>query len=230
MMIAVYIVVGLVVGVAVGYFIRRNLASSKLAGAEREAEKLLKDSRREAETIVKEARLEAKEELHRVRSEVESDLRDRREELTNAEQRMLQREQAIDSRGAEQDRREQSIRDRDANSQRMSDEINNAHAEAMIQLERISGLSAAQAKEMLLKQTAGSENAGKIVHLTFSLGVCVAGTLRIPLLATGIGNDGPIFTDQGFIVLSQDIGFFCQIFRKPRLILFEPDFRQFLPQ
>ena len=153
MMIAVYIVVGLVVGIAVGYFIRRNLASSKLAGAEREAEKLLKDSRREAETIVKEARLEAKEEVHRVRSEVEGELRDRREELNKAEQRMLQREEAIDARAAEQDRREQSIRDRDANSQRISDELNNAHAEAMIQLERISGLSAAQAKEMLLKQT-----------------------------------------------------------------------------
>ena len=66
---------------------------------------------------------------------------------------MLQREEAIDSRAAEQDRREQSIRDRDANSQRLSDELNNSHAEAMIQLERISGLSAAQAKEMLLKQT-----------------------------------------------------------------------------
>ena len=44
-------------------------------------------------------------------------------------------EEAIDARGAEQDRREQSIRDRDANSQRISDELNNVHAEAMIQLE-----------------------------------------------------------------------------------------------
>ncbi len=36
---------------------------------------------------------------------------------------MLQREEAIDARAAEQDRREQSIRDRDANSQRISDEL-----------------------------------------------------------------------------------------------------------
>ena len=67
MMIAVYIVVGLAVGVAVGYLIRRNLASSKLAGAERDAERTLRDAQREAETVVKEARLEAKEEVHKVR-------------------------------------------------------------------------------------------------------------------------------------------------------------------
>ena len=137
----------------VGYLVRRNLASSKLAGAEREAEKLLRDAKREAETVLKEARLEAKEEVHKVRSEVEAELRDRREEIAKAEQRLLQRDEQMDSRAAEQDRREQSLRDRDANSQRVSEELQIAHDEALIQLERISGLSAAQAKDMLLKQT-----------------------------------------------------------------------------
>src|SRR5665811_2103085 len=108
MMIAVYIVVGLVglaVGVVAGYLIRRNLAAGKLAGAEREAEKLLRDAKREAETIVKEARLEAKEEVHKVRSEVEAELRGRREEVGKAEQRLLQRDEQVDARAAEQDRR-----------------------------------------------------------------------------------------------------------------------------
>ena len=114
---------------------------------------MLRDAKREAETIVKEARLEAKEEVHKVRSEVEAELRDRREEVGKAEQRLLQRDEQLDSRAAEQDRREQSLRDRDANSQRVADELQIAHDEAMIQLERISGLSAAQAKDMLLKQT-----------------------------------------------------------------------------
>ena len=57
MMIAVYIVVGLAglaVGVVAGYLIRRNLASGKLAGAERAAERVLRDANREAETVVKE--------------------------------------------------------------------------------------------------------------------------------------------------------------------------------
>ena len=153
MMIAVYIVVGLVIGGAAVYLVRRNLASTKMANAEREAEKLLKDARREAETTLKEARLEAKEEAHRVRGEIESELRDRREELSKAEARQLQRDEQLDSRAADLERREQSLRDRDVNTQKLADEIRVAHEEAMIQLERISGMSAAQAKDALLKQT-----------------------------------------------------------------------------
>jgi ribonuclease Y len=145
--------VGLVIGGAAGYLVRRNLASTKMANAEREAEKLLKDARREAENTLKEARLEAKEEAHRVRGEIEGELRDRREELSKAEARQLQRDEQLDSRAAELERREQSLRDRDVNTQKLADEIHGAHEEAMIQLERISGMSAAQAKDALLKQT-----------------------------------------------------------------------------
>ena len=75
MMTAVYIVVvglvGLVIGGAAGYLVRRNLASTKMANAEREAEKLLKDARREAENTLKEARLEVmRSELERRAQEV----------------------------------------------------------------------------------------------------------------------------------------------------------------
>ena len=151
-MIAVYIVVGLVVGIVAGYLIRRNLASGKLAGAEREAERVLRDAQREADTVIKEARLEAKEEVHRVRGEVETELRDRRDEVAKTEQRMIQREEQLEARALEQDRREQSVRDREASTQRMADELTEAHSQAMLQLERISGLTQAQATEMLLKQ------------------------------------------------------------------------------
>ena len=153
MMTALYVVVALAAGVVIGYLVRRSLAGSRVATAEREAERLLRDARREAETIVKEARLEAKEELHRVRSEVEQELRARRDEVAKIEQRLLQREEAIDARTAEQDRREQSLRDREANAQRLAAEVEALHAEATRQLERISGMNAAQAREMLLKQT-----------------------------------------------------------------------------
>ena len=152
-MTVVYVVLALVAGAAVGYFARRYLASGRLAEAERDAERLLRDARREADTLLKEARLEAKEEVHKVRSEVEAELRDRRDELGKAEQRMVQREEQLEARALEQDRREQSLHDREENTQRLADELSKAHAEAMLELERISGLSQGQAKDMLLKQT-----------------------------------------------------------------------------
>ena len=146
-------VLALAAGVGLGYLIRRNLASGKLAGAEREAEKTVKDARREAETILKEAKLEAKEEVHRVRGEVEAELRDRRAELTGAEQRMVQREEQLEARALEQDRRDQSLRDREANTQQLAEQLEGERRQVVETLERVAGMSTAQARETLLQRT-----------------------------------------------------------------------------
>ena len=150
---ALLVVVALVVGVAVGYVVRRSIAGGKLAAAERDSEAFVRDAKREAEALTKEARLEAKEEVHRIRSEGEADLRDRREEINKVEQRLLQREEQLDNRAIDQDRREQSVRDREAASAQLAEEAKAAYAEAVIRLENISGLSTAQARDLILVQT-----------------------------------------------------------------------------
>lgn len=147
------VVVALAVGIAVGYVVRRSLAGGKLAAAERDAEALVRDATREAEALTKEARLEAKEEVHKIRSEGEAELRDRREEINKVEQRLLQREEQLDTRAIDQDRREQSVRDREAASALLAEEAKAAYAEAVIRLENISGLSTAQARDLILVQT-----------------------------------------------------------------------------
>ena len=152
-MVFVYVVIALAVGLGLGYAARRYLAKGRLASAERETEKLLRDARREAETILKEARLEAKDEVHRVRTEIDSEVRERRAELVKSEQRVTQREELVEARALELDRRDQSMRDREAHTAKLQDELKEIHAEQLATLERVSGLSAAQAKEMLLKQT-----------------------------------------------------------------------------
>jgi ribonucrease Y len=147
------VVVALAVGIAAGYVIRRSLAGGKLAAAERDAEALVRDAKREAEALTKEARLEAKEEAHQIRSEGEAELRDRREEVNKVEQRLLQREEQLDTRAIDQDRREQSVRDREAASVQLAEEAKVAYTEAVIRLENISGLSTAQARDLILVQT-----------------------------------------------------------------------------
>lgn len=149
----VLLVVGLLVGIAAGYVIRRSLAGGKLAAAEREAETLVRDAGREAETLIKEARLEAKEEAHKVRNEAEVELRERREEVSKVEQRLLQREEALDTRAVEQDRREQSLRDREASTDQLVEEAKATHDEALRRLESISGLTSGEARDLILAQT-----------------------------------------------------------------------------
>jgi ribonuclease Y len=151
-MIALYMVIGLAVGVGAGYVLHRYLSSARLANAGNEAERIVRDARREAEATLKEANLEAKEQVHRVRAEVEEEVRDRRAEVAKAEQRMSQREDQLEARAADLERREQAVGDREAANTRLSDELKAAVAEQTLALERISGMTAVQAREMLLKQ------------------------------------------------------------------------------
>ena len=152
-MIAVFIVVALALGVAAGYLVRRYLVDTRLKGAQGEAQRVLRDAQREAETTVKEARLEAKEELHKVRSEVEADLRERHLELKTSEERVAQREEQLERRAAELERRDQQVFEREEQTAALAEQLKTAQAEQIAVLERISGLTGAQAKEMLLRQT-----------------------------------------------------------------------------
>ena len=152
-MLVIYVVVALVVGLGLGYIGRRYLAKGQLANAERETEKVLRDARREAETILKEARLEAKEEVHRVRTEIEAEVRERRAELAKSEQWVQQREEVVEARALELDRRDQSVRDRESDVVQLRDRLKELQAEQIATLERVSGLTVAQARDMLLQQT-----------------------------------------------------------------------------
>jgi len=155
-MIAVYIVVGLAVGVAVGYLLQRYLLSGRLANATKEAERIVREARREAEATLKEASLEAKEQVHRIRAEVEEEVRDRRNEVMKIEQRLAQREEQLEVRAADLERREQAVIEHEAANARLTDELKAAVAEQTATLERISGMTAVQARDMLLKQAEDS--------------------------------------------------------------------------
>jgi ribonuclease Y len=149
---ALVIVLAAVAAALAGLLVRRYMSDAKYAGARQEAEKVVGDARREAEAVLKEASLEAKEQVHRVREEVEAELADRRGELAKAEQRMTQREELLEQRAGELERREQSLVDREEDNLRLNEELKAAVAEQRVVLERIAGITALQAKEMLLKQ------------------------------------------------------------------------------
>ena len=149
----VLLIVMAVVAVALAaLLVRRYMGDAKAAASRQDAERVVGDARREADAILKEASLEAKEQVHRVRQEVEDELADRRNEVAKSEQRITQREELLEQRAGELERREQSLIDREADNLRLNEELKDAVAEQKATLERISGITAVQAKEMLLKQ------------------------------------------------------------------------------
>jgi ribonuclease Y len=141
-----------VVALVAGFFLRKITAEAKISSAEREAEKIKADASREIETMQRAAQVEAREEAQKLREQTEEELKPRRAEILKGEQRLEDKEKSLMDREREMTRRDQSLSDREANTKKLSDELQQTLDEQRQQLERVSGLTSTQAKDLLLKQ------------------------------------------------------------------------------
>ena len=79
------IVIGLVmlvIGILVGYILRKSIGEKTIGNAEQKAKNMILDAENRAETVKKELVLEAKEEAHRQRNDLEKEIRERYFALT----------------------------------------------------------------------------------------------------------------------------------------------------
>jgi ribonuclease Y len=101
---AIYAIVGLIVGIVagslIGFAYRKNIAEAKTMRAEEAVKKMIDDAQKRAETIKKETILEAKEEVLRLKNEQEQEFKTRRSELQQAENRLIQREEALEEQAS----------------------------------------------------------------------------------------------------------------------------------
>ena len=143
-------IVALLSGFLVGYAYRRNIAEAKVAKAEDAVKKLYDDAQRKAEEIKKEKVLEAKEEVFKIRSEAERENRERRGEVQRNERRIFQREEILDKKTDSLDKREAAIANREAEVDSAESAIKALYDQQIRELEKISGLSMEDARNMLL--------------------------------------------------------------------------------
>lgn len=154
-----FILVGIIVGVFVGYLIHKFMMDAKVGGAKGTVEQILTNGKREAEALKKEALLEAKDENHKLRSEIEAELRERRNELQKQENRLMQREENLDrkddslnKRESMQERKDQSLHERQQHIEEMESKVEEMVQKQELELERVSGLTREEAKAIILDQ------------------------------------------------------------------------------
>ncbi|HKG17564.1 MAG TPA: ribonuclease Y [Solirubrobacteraceae bacterium] len=87
-----------------------------------------------------------------VRSEIEAELLERRAEIARIEERVIAKEEAVDVKLADLARREQVAADRERELERQRDLLDQRKRDHVRELERVAGLSAAQAKQILLRE------------------------------------------------------------------------------
>ncbi|WP_436663484.1 ribonuclease Y [Alicyclobacillus acidoterrestris] len=145
-------VVGLLIGLGIGYVARRMMAESKIGTAEVRALQIIENAQHDVDARRKEAILEAKEETHRIRQEAEKELRERRNELQRLERRVLQKEESLDRKLETQEQKAEELRKQEAQLESLRDEIESLRMEQVRELERVSGLTRESARELILNQ------------------------------------------------------------------------------
>ncbi|MGB9875235.1 MAG: ribonuclease Y [bacterium] len=148
-----WIFVGLVLGIGLGYLLFDFLSHRKLGKARESAEKIIQEARKEAEAKKKEALIEAKDEAFRLKSEAEREIRERRAEIQRLEKRVLQKESTLDRRLENLERRERNINSREQEINQLRETLVKQIEAEKKELERISGITQDQAREILLKKT-----------------------------------------------------------------------------
>ena len=149
-------IIGMFVAFRYGYSYRRKVAEIKINSAEEEAKRIIESAKskaiKDAENTKKEKLLEAKEEIHKERNELDKEIKERRNELQRQERRIQQKEDAIDKKTQVLEKKEEQIQGKIAEVDELKEEVERVKKLQMSQLEKVAELTAAEAKDIILKQ------------------------------------------------------------------------------
>jgi ribonuclease Y len=130
---------------------RKNVVDKKIGSAETKANAIIDEALKVAETKKREALLEAKEESLKTKNELEKETKERRAELQRYEKRVLSKEEAIEKKSEAIEKKESALALKEeelANEKIQVEKLSELRSQ---ELERISGLTSDQAKELLLQ-------------------------------------------------------------------------------
>jgi ribonuclease Y len=134
-------------GAVLGVLLRSMWASQAMKAAAAEARRIEAEARARQKELI----LEAKDEKLRLQQEAEEEARAKRAELSGLETRLLQRDEQLDQRSDMLEQRAAKILDREREVDRAREDLARATQERVAALERVSGLSAEDAKGLLLE-------------------------------------------------------------------------------
>lgn len=153
---------------------KKKSAEDRALEAAAKAEEILKAARKEAENTLKEAALQAKDYQLQVKLDFERETRERKNEISQLEKRLLQKEdvldrktEALETRAQEFGKRENELAEQAGRLERGNVELQEILRGAKENLERIAGVTAEQAKDELVEMVTNEAKleAGKKIRV-----------------------------------------------------------------
>ena len=162
-------VVCLAVGAAIGYLYynsRYKDAQKTIGNADAEATRIVNEAIKTAEQKRKEAVIEAKDEAFRLRAEADKEIKERRAEISRQERRIDQKEETLDKKTAQIEKKEEEVEARGREVEARLAEAEALKAQQAERLETIAGLSAEDAKTLLLSRLDGELTHEKAMRIS----------------------------------------------------------------
>ncbi len=145
------VIVALIVGAVITYIINKTLLASR-------AKAIIEEAEKEADVLTKNKLLEVKEEFLQRKAELEKQVNSRNSKLQSAEAKLKQREMQLNQQQSDLQRRKNEADNAKANFEKQLEvvekkeqELDKMYKAELEHLERISGLSAEEAKERLVQ-------------------------------------------------------------------------------
>ncbi|HSR48290.1 MAG TPA: ribonuclease Y [Anaerolineales bacterium] len=138
--------VALVVGVGLGFVIRRLQDQQRAQSRQAEADSVVEAARAKGREI----ELEARDGALRIRNEAEAEASRRRTELSKEEERLRHRRAELDGRVDQIEKRDQTLNKRQSAVDKRHNEIEELHKQTVLELQRVSSMSQDEAKAQLL--------------------------------------------------------------------------------
>jgi ribonuclease Y len=154
MLMLMYLVVGTVLGIGIGYAIRQHLAGKKIGSAEAKAERILDEAKNKEKEMLLEAKAKS---LEMVESAKKQEM-DFRAQMVRFEERVDRKEKDLETKSLNLDKAKQDIEHKQEEIKVLQEEIKQVKQKQLENLEKIAGLSREDAKKVLL------ENAEKLVR------------------------------------------------------------------
>ncbi len=151
------IVVLLGLGVVVFFKFKKRAVQENL-NIEEEQNRLIEEAMAKAASLLKEAKLEAKSRLLEMKSDFDSETEETRSELKKEERRLSKKSEKLDSQDEQLTKREQALQKKESDTQKKFESAINKENkyselldETKKELEKVSGLTLEEAKDLLLK-------------------------------------------------------------------------------
>jgi len=146
-----WLIIGLPLTGILGWLLRWLYARFQLSSSEQRANRIIHDAIKDAEAKKRDILLETKEQLIRERSQFENETRERRSELQRLERRLLQKEENLEKRLITLEKQEKNLQNRERQCVEREEQILSDQEKCKKELERLSGLSAVDAKKLLIQ-------------------------------------------------------------------------------